>query len=200
MDYRDTYSGMSIDEILHVATDRSTLRTDALPFLEAELDKRGLSEVDIEEYRRHLATTIPGNLPGKEQFVANSLNGFGTTIYGKRAFWPDGSYIATKWVILFWIPLVPLRSMRIKKVGPSDILPACFTRDRWSTQYLMYSKEPLNLKQVVFIYSYVLLLIGGFPAIASLSGSLWFVPLLIFLPVLIVPWIFGRHARESVKQ
>jgi hypothetical protein len=200
LDYRDTYSGMSNDEILHVATDRSALRTDALPFLEAELNKRGLSEADIDEYRRHLATTIPGILPGKEQFVASSLNGFGTTIYGKRDFWPDGSYIATKWVILFWIPLVPLRSMRLKKVGSSGILPGWFTQDRWHTQYLVYSRKPLNLNQVALIYSYVLLLIGGLSAIANLDGSLWFVPPMIFLPVLILPWFFRRNARERVKQ
>jgi hypothetical protein len=200
MDYRSTYPGMSNDEILHLATDRSALRTDALPLLDAELNKRGLSEADVDEYRRHLAATPPGNFPGKEQFVASATNGFGTTIYGKRDFWPDGSYITTKWVILFWIPLVPVISMRVNKVGSSDILPGWFTQDRWSTQYVVYSKEPLNLKQVVFLYSYVLLLIGGFSAIANLDGSLSFVPSLIFLPALILPWVLRRCARERVKQ
>lgn len=200
MDYGDAYSGMSNDEIMHVATDRSALRTDALPFLDAELKKRGLSEKDINEYRQHLAATAPGNLPGKEQFVARATNGFGTKIYGKRDFWQDGSYIATKWVILFWIPLVPLKSIRVKEVGPSHILPAWFTQDRGSTQYLVYSRQPLNLKQIAFIYSYLLLLIGGFSAIAILDGSLWFVPPLILSPVLVLPWFFRRHARERVKQ
>ena len=32
---------------------------------------------------------------------AGSLNGIGTTLYGKRDVEPDGSYIATKWFIFF---------------------------------------------------------------------------------------------------
>jgi len=186
---------MSNDEILHLATDRVALRTDALPFLDAELKKRCLSEADVEEYRRHLAATPAGTLPGKEQFVASSINGFGTTIYGKRDFWPDGSYIATKWVILFWIPLVPLRSMRVKELGRGSRGPL-----GWSTQYLVYSNEPLNLKQVAFIYSYVFLLLGGFIEMRNPDANLKSVPALMFCVALALPWVLRRRALETVKK
>jgi hypothetical protein len=189
MRWPDTYSKMSDDELLHVATDRSALRSDALPFLEAELNIRGLSVRDVEEYQRHLAATPPGRLPRKEELLASSFNGFGTAIYGKRDFWSDGSYIATKWVVLFGIPLVPLGSMRLKKLGPgSGGFPP-----GWSTQYLVCSREQLNLKQVMCVYLYVVVLIGGFvtnPYTNPLS-ALGIIP----YAALALPWALRRRAR-----
>ena len=46
--------------------------------------------------------------------LAQTINGFGTKLYGRRDQKWDGSFWTTKWVVFFWIPLIPLRSYRIK--------------------------------------------------------------------------------------
>ena len=44
--------------------------------------------------------------------MAFSLNGFGTGYFGAR--WQlDGTYVATKWAVLFFVPIVPLGSVRV---------------------------------------------------------------------------------------
>jgi len=50
--------------------------------------------------------------------LAQTFNGFGTKIYGKRHFKADGSYLTTKWVVFRWIPVIPLKSLYVRYVGP----------------------------------------------------------------------------------
>lgn len=45
--------------------------------------------------------------------MARSINGIGTILYGRANKAPDGSYVATKWITFFWIPLIPLGSQRV---------------------------------------------------------------------------------------
>jgi hypothetical protein len=46
-----------------------------------------------------------------------SVNGIGTKYYGKAERWPDGSYITTKWIVLFFVPILPLGSFRVKRIS-----------------------------------------------------------------------------------
>jgi hypothetical protein len=40
------------------------------------------------------------------------LRGFGTGYFGTR-WQPDGSYVTTKWTVFFFVPIVPLGSVRV---------------------------------------------------------------------------------------
>lgn len=42
-----------------------------------------------------------------------TINGIGTTLYGSADKKEDGSYIATKWIVFIWIPIIPLASYRV---------------------------------------------------------------------------------------
>lgn len=42
-----------------------------------------------------------------------SFMGIGTTLYGKRQVHPDGSYVSTKWFIIFFMPTFPICSYRV---------------------------------------------------------------------------------------
>ena len=42
-----------------------------------------------------------------------SFNGFGTMFYGCSDVWSDGSYVATEWFAVVYLPVVPLRSVRM---------------------------------------------------------------------------------------
>lgn len=48
-----------------------------------------------------------------------SINGIGTTLYGKKDKRDDGSYVATQWFIFLYIPVIPLHSYRVKKISQS---------------------------------------------------------------------------------
>lgn len=46
--------------------------------------------------------------------MASSINGFGTTYYGRRSFKRDGSYVTTEWAIAATLPIFPIASARVK--------------------------------------------------------------------------------------
>src|SRR5262249_25467272 len=46
-----------------------------------------------------------------------SFNGIGTMFHGCSDVRPDGSYVATKWFAIIYLPLVPLRSVRMIEIG-----------------------------------------------------------------------------------
>ena len=53
--------------------------------------------------------------------LPSSVSGIGTKYYGKRDVEPDGSYITTLWIIILWVPLIPLASYRILIVSGSEM-------------------------------------------------------------------------------
>ncbi len=81
-----------------------------------------------------------------------SLNGIGTTFYGKRDVEPDGSYISTKWFIFLLLPIIPISSYRVL---PNTSKMNFLTQ---ITSYSRFEKVPFNKRQVINIY----LLIYGF--------------------------------------
>ena len=83
--------------------------------------------------------------------MGQSYNGFGTGIYGKRDFYPDRSFLTTQWIILFWLPIVPVKSMRVLPGATSGFLGFS-----WSTEYAIYSENRPNAKQVLCVYGFLL--------------------------------------------
>jgi len=79
-----------------------------------------------------------------------SVNGIGTKYYGHADRQPDNSYIATLWIVLLFIPLIPLRSYRLKEVSSSG----------HRTQYQGY-RVPLNFWQVARIYCAALAILAA---------------------------------------
>lgn len=139
--------------------------------------------------------------------VGRSHNGFGTTIYGKRDFLADGSFVTTKWVVFFWIPILPLSSMRVrlaKQAQPPDHwLASLFLAlggvlaFRSSANYLVYSKRRPVPQQVVYVYAFVLALgltwwnFGSNPNIVNGAA----VCLLVALP-----FILGKLAGSGTEE
>lgn len=78
-----------------------------------------------------------------------SLNGTGTTLYGKREVDPlDGSYIATEWVIVLLVPIIPLGSYRVWR-GETNLVGS--VRVGAETKYRML-KVNMNWRQVLNTY------------------------------------------------
>lgn len=80
-----------------------------------------------------------------------SLNGIGTTLYGKSEVENDGSYIATKWFILLLLPVIPLGSYRVWRGETTSSATALIGMPGATTQYKM-TPVPMNWKQVIQTY------------------------------------------------
>ena len=74
-----------------------------------------------------------------------TFNGVGTTLYGKRDPAPDGSYVATKWVVLVFVPIIPLASYRVWEGETTDRFLGS------STEYRL-ERLPLQWRQVLNWY------------------------------------------------
>ena|SRR5437867_1978783 len=139
--------------------------------------------------------------------MAFSFNGIGTSFYGQRDFRLDGTYITTEWFVLFAIPVIPIRSLRVRYQGPGE--------QRWylglssSESYAVYEKTFPNWKQVVCTYGYVALLVGWvywvgsialrlFPHSLDTVSSVWIVFIACMIPVP-TPWILRHYAQKKLR-
>jgi hypothetical protein len=179
VEYQETYAEMSDDEILSVASDLASLEEHALVALTVELNRRQLSEPDIIQYRQRVAAFKPEDFWGRDEHIARSVNGCGTGLYGKREFEQDGSFVTTKWFMAFFVPLIPLASMRVKVVEHG---------------YLVRLQRPC-LKQVAYVYSYLLLLLLATASVEYLPIAAAAVLIGAILPL---PWLLRRLARDGV--
>lgn len=78
--------------------------------------------------------------------MPSSFNGIGTKYYGRADPSDSGSYTATEWIVVFWIPIFPLRSWRVgsHRKGRDSLL---FSNEKFYVKHV-----PLNLRQVVLGY------------------------------------------------
>jgi hypothetical protein len=138
--------------------------------------------------------------------MAASMCGCGTTLYGKRDFASDGSYLTTKWITIFLVPIIPIRSLRVKDCGE--------TTGRWyfiygetSREFLVFSKQHPSLKQIIFTYLYT---IGLFLFLLAfvVSSALWVGSIALYRLLILVlacfwsllPWGLRCKGRRKSQQ
>jgi len=79
-----------------------------------------------------------------------SINGFGTRLYGKSDFNRlDGSYITTKFIVIFFIPIFPIGSYRVIKGKAAQ--SGSITLREYQVEYQM-QKIQTNIFQIIKIY------------------------------------------------
>jgi hypothetical protein len=74
------------------------------------------------------------------------INGIGTTLPGARDFRADGTYTTTEWATVLYVPLVPLRGLRILPVHK----PGLQFLGSWKYHTIEESRP--NLRQVLSVY------------------------------------------------
>lgn len=192
VNYQNTYETMLDDELLRLALRMESLVPDARVALIDELQKRNLTPADVTQYARDIASREQERMKRRQSSLATSLNGFGTALYGKRDFRPDGSYVTTKWVVFAWIPLLPLNSLRVELMGPGEptFLPG------WSQRYFVQSSTLPNVKQVACVYLFVFTLFCVLLALDRLPSALAFLAPAA-LPFL--PWVLRTRARTMAE-
>ena len=130
-----------------------------------------------------------------------TYNGFGTTLYGERDYLPDGSYITTKWIVFMWVPLIPIRSLRVKWKGMDTTGGG--VSEITTEEYIVYSTQRPSLKQVLSVYMFLagLLIIGSTAAYVgatigeSLAGLL---AILSMVAWCLLPFWLRRRAELKV--
>jgi hypothetical protein len=135
--------------------------------------------------------------------VGRSANGTGTRVYGKRDFRTDGSFVTTKWITCLWVPLIPLRSMRVKPLGKSEVdhlgasiflaFVGLFVL-RSSGKYAVQSETRPVLMQVLHVYSFVFALVSSW---WNLSRNTTLVSAGLLCVVLASPLVLRTVARRN---
>jgi hypothetical protein len=87
------------------------------------------------------------NTPPKSFYT---INGCGTTLLDYRAL-TDGTYVATRWVTVFFLPIIPLSAYLICPTG----------QDQTTSSFLIIGRVPLNPLRIV--RTYLLVVVGLAP-------------------------------------
>jgi hypothetical protein len=116
-DLREHYKRVSDDNLLAQAANLDGLTDTARQAVADEMGRRGLASGDVEAYREYLrkAEILDSRLTADTP-IANRVNGCGTCLLHERDHRPDGSYVVTKWLCLYWILVFPLQSLRVRRV------------------------------------------------------------------------------------
>jgi hypothetical protein len=83
----------------------------------------------------------------------STFNGIGTKLYGSMEHGPDGSYITTKWIVIFYLPIIPIGSYRVIEEGSSNYII-------YNSQQYRSMKVPLHKKQIIKTYGWVYGILG----------------------------------------
>jgi hypothetical protein len=140
--------------------------------------------------------------------MPTSFQGCGTKYYGKRDFHLDMSFVTTEWIVVFLIPIAPLRSVRVldlDQTSSSAIYPV-FSSSR---SYEVYSVTNPNLRQALSVYGFMALVVAWpysvitvstLPLMGKLFGAMqksgggWMV--LICILVCLLPWALPIFLRR----
>lgn len=77
-----------------------------------------------------------------------SVNGTGTRFYGERTDEKHGT-VTTQWFTIYFVPLIPIRSMRISYAGGSVGMLSS------TTHYNVLERLPLQWGQVLRVYGFL---------------------------------------------
>jgi hypothetical protein len=79
--------------------------------------------------------------------MAYTFNGIGTTFYGSADRRADGSYVTTEWFVLFYLPVIPIRSVRVvKEEKGSSVYVVVFSHNETK---LLLQPAPFHWRQVL---------------------------------------------------
>jgi len=87
------------------------------------------------------------------------LNGFGTGFVGRNTPGADGTYVITEWVMIMFIPIYPIKSVRVLGRGNLTGIPFIYM-----TREHRYVPVPLDRAHVRRVYTglgVTALIIGG---------------------------------------
>jgi hypothetical protein len=89
-------------------------------------------------------------------YLPTSFRGIGTRFFGKRDFRPDGTFLTTEFSVLGNLPVLPIRSVRVRYLGvrrnPAE-------PERRGRLYEIHQETKPNWIQVAYVYAYVVFVV-----------------------------------------
>jgi hypothetical protein len=73
-----------------------------------------------------------------------SVNGIGSTLYGKSDPRDDGSYVTTEWFTVFFVPILPVCSYRVIRIDRTIL----------AAQYRILGKSPPRASHIIKGYAF----------------------------------------------
>jgi hypothetical protein len=128
---------------------------------------------------------------------AKLVNGFGTAFYGKKINRNNNSYIATKWLVFFYLPIVPLGTYSL-----SD------SQEKFDINFsgLAYSKDvrsekiKLDLKQVFSVYVVMLFVLCTIIlCILFKAQGAWILSGLLFLGIILFIFFLLKKLIAKIR-
>jgi hypothetical protein len=123
--------------------------------------------------------------------MAYTFHGFGAMDYGQRDFCPDGSYVTTTWFVCFYVPIVPIRSKRLRPTGEVK-----YFSTRAKRMFSALEKTGPNPKQVASVYAFFAMEIAIYITAVVHDSLLFAIP---GIPLLGLPWLLRRRAINRMK-
>jgi hypothetical protein len=102
--------------------------------------------------RRLFLEPLAGRAP-----VMSTINGIGTTIYGREEQGDDGAYVTTLFFVFFFVPIIPIGAYLVADAG--------------GRSYRFYGKAPLG--SVSYLWGLSLLLAASCAALFGMASTLW---------------------------
>ncbi len=113
-----------------------------------------------------------------------SIKGTGTIFYGERDYGINGSHITTEWLAIAYLPIAPLRSLRI--------LPMAM-----SPGYTILENSKLNYRQVLSVYGLVAFVVCCGVAVLRFDLAYFAIPALLAFGT---PWFLRHRALDRMKK
>lgn len=94
------------------------------------------------------------------------IHGIGTMMCGERDYSPGGSFVATEWFVVAWVPIIPLCGKRISYRRDSD-----FATYDANDKFFIYETMGVDRKQALFTYLWLIAVIGPIIVFASFEDA-----------------------------
>jgi hypothetical protein len=122
--------------------------------------------------------------------MAFTFRGVGAMHYGERDYRSDGSHLTTLWFVLFYVPIIPIHTKRIRVTGEVKYYAL-----RPSRTLILLEKTKPDLTQVISAYAWFAAGLAIFIT-AKIHANWWIaVPGILLLGL---PWVLRRRARERM--
>jgi hypothetical protein len=135
--------------------------------------------------------------------MALNFKGVGTIYYGECDLDLSGSFVTTEWIVFFYFPLLPLRSIRLRRAPGEDVNLVIYNEKA----YEIVSRVRLNIAQVLRTYAFAIvtpLWVGGIfyfffdRATNSAFAIFWVLVLFLIMgaPFFLVLWVRRKAAAN----
>ena len=117
-DFRSRYQTSSDEELCILAQDHEALTSEAFTALQAELQTRGLTDVRLRKLGSEIQQAEKDASLSAVREKKISVYGFGLSFMGKDNLSRTGDseeYTSTLWFRVFWMPLIPLSTFRLRR-------------------------------------------------------------------------------------